>query len=212
MFSAVGGCMLIFIGAFYLHLRNISYCIVMPTEKVNLWKYSRHISDDLSHAIVAGRYTKDPDAYFIVKQLSSDQSVLRFGIRSDAGIAEHAYQVRVCNQSVADYDLYRMSRTQMMWNCSVETNWPQITFDSQNVSPYFPHIVSFRVLCRNCPTSGWTACDWDSRVNNAMPDAVMVVMKAISPEEAKKTGASNLSENRYIYRDDVTVIFPVNSQ
>ena len=49
-------------------------------------------------------------------------------------------------------------------------------------------------------------------MNNAMPDAVMVVMKAISPEEAKKTGASNLSENRYIYRDDVTVIFPVNSQ
>ena len=173
-----------------------------PQDEVLLAANIRGVIDqvrrDLSCAMTGESDGGSNHPYFEIRQLGSEQSVLRFGSHTGCGAAEIAYQVRTSNESWTKFDIHRMCRTQMMWRCDVETNWPQITFGSRDVSPWVPNIIAFKVLCRTLQTDEWIACNWDSRSSSGVPHSILIVVKGITFKQAKSSDSKGIGRIRDI--------------
>ena len=78
------------------------------------------LNRELSQALVNNNRPVGEQIYFQIKQLSPDQSVIRFGCTTERGMKELAYamkQPKIDDQPQwPDYELMRMQKDKGMWN------------------------------------------------------------------------------------------------
>jgi type II secretion system protein J len=162
----------------------------------NLRAATEQLHRELSQAIINNNRPDGEQVYFEIKQLSVDQSVLRFGCTTERGLLEVAYQIKEAWNTDGtprwrDYELWRLNKTRKMWNYH-EDNWPEINFDTPEAEPFAFGIISFRVKYWSTQRSRWVAGNWDSFQRNAMPRKIQVTISALPKQRAKE--ARNISD------------------
>ena len=149
------------------------------------------LNRELSQALVNNNRPVGEQIYFQIKQLSPDQSVIRFGCTTERGMKELAYamkQPKIDDQPQwPDYELMRMQKDKGMWNFNDPKNWPEFNMDNnEEVEPFAFDIISFRVLYWSTKNSRYVAGNWDSFQRNGMPPKVRIILKSIPRSDAKK--------------------------
>jgi len=149
------------------------------------------LNRELSQALVNNNRPVGEQIYFEIKQLSPDQSVIRFGCTTERGMKELAYtmkEVKVNGQPQwPEYELVRLQKDKGMWNFNEPKNWPEFDVnDTVEVEPFAFDIISFKVLYWSTKNSRFVAGNWDSFQRNSMPPKVRIVLKSIPRADAKR--------------------------
>ena len=158
----------------------------------NLRATTEQLHRELSQAIINNNRPDGEQVYFEIKQLSKEQSVLRFGCTTERGLLEVAYQIKEVNYPVEgtplwlDYELWRLNKTKGMWNYH-DDNWPEINYDSPEAEPFAFGIISFKVRYWSTKRSRWVSGNWDSFQRNAMPRKIQVIISALPKQRAKES-------------------------
>jgi hypothetical protein len=139
---------------------------------------------ELSQAIINNNRPDGEQVYFEIKQLSADQSALRFGCTTERGLVEIGYQVRPSEEGWERYELWRLYRTVNMWNYN-EPEWPAIDLEGEDIEPFAFGIIGFKVRYWSSKYGRWVAGNWESIDRNAMPRKIEIVLKAITRSEAR---------------------------
>ncbi|NLF40067.1 prepilin-type N-terminal cleavage/methylation domain-containing protein [bacterium] len=158
------------------------------TEKAEMIQNIRttieQLHRELSQSIINNNRPDGEQVYFEIKQLSKDQSVLRFGCTTERGLAEIGYQVRPSDGGWQNYELWRLYRTRNMWNYT-EPGWPALDFSSPDCEPFAFSIVSFRVWFWSPQRERWIYNDWESIDRNAMPQKIKIEIRAMTRSDGK---------------------------
>jgi type II secretion system protein J len=139
---------------------------------------------ELSQAIINNNRPDGEQVYFQIRQLSPEQSVLRFGCTTSRGLVEIGYQIKPSDQGWHKYELWRLQKTANMWNYATP-GWPKLDMTSQDVEPFAFGIVSFKVNFWSSERGDWVHGNWESIERNAMPPKIQIIIKAIPETEAK---------------------------
>ena len=172
------------------------------------------LNRELSQALVNNNRPVGEQIYFQIKQLSPDQSVIRFGCTTERGMKELAYamrEVKIDDQPQwPDYELVRMQKDKGMWNFNEPKNWPEFDVnDTEEVEPFAFDIISFRVLYWSTKNGRFVAGNWDSFQRNGMPAKVRIILKAIPRSDAKKGLATkNMSDLKGLEEHKIDIILP----
>lgn len=139
---------------------------------------------ELSQAIINNNRPDGEQVYFQIRQLSKDQSVLRFGCTTERGLVEVGYMVRPDPAGWHKYELWRLYKTRDMWNYN-EPGWPAFAFEPPYAEPFAFNIIGFKVYYWSSQQGRWVAGNWESIQRNAMPRRIKIVLKAITTSRAK---------------------------
>lgn len=157
-------------------------------EQAEVLQNIRAIQDqlyrELSQAIINNNRPDGEQVYFEIRQLSMEQSVIRFGCTTDRGLVEIGYQIRPSEQGWHKYELWRLKKTEDMWNYATP-GWPKLDFTSESVEPFAFGIVAFKVKYWSSQRGDWVHGNWESIERNAMPPKIQIIVKAIPESEAK---------------------------
>ena len=143
------------------------------------------LNRELSQAIVNNNRPVGEQIYFEIKQLSPDQSVIRFGCTTERGMKELAYamhEVKIDDQPQwPEYELVRMQKDTGMWNFNEPKNWPEFDMNAEDVEPFAFDIVAFKVLYWSVKNNRFVAGNWDSFQRSSMPPKVRIVLNRRPP-------------------------------
>lgn len=140
---------------------------------------------ELSQAIINNNRPDGEQVYFQIRQLSKDQSVLRFGCTTERGLVEIGYMVRPDEAGWHKYELWRLYKTTDMWNYNTP-DWPAFAFEPPDAEPFAFNIIGFKVYYWSAQQSRWVAGNWESIQRNAMPRRIRIVLKALPTSKAKE--------------------------
>jgi len=140
---------------------------------------------ELSQAIINNNRPDGEQVYFQIRQLSADQSVIRFGCTSERGLVEIGYQVKPSDDGWQYYELWRLYKTEGMWNYN-EPGWPQLDFQPSSCEPFAFGIVALKVWFWSSASGRWVAGDWESIQRNGMPKRVRIELKGMTKRAAKE--------------------------
>jgi type II secretion system protein J len=158
---------------------------------------------ELSQAIINNNRPDGEQVYLQIRQLSVEQSVLRFGCTTERGLVEIGYQVRPDEGGWQKYELWRLYKTEGMWNYN-EPNWPALDFEPPNCEPFAFGIVSFKVYFWSSQTGKWVAGNWESIQRNAMPKRIRIRLQGMTKRAAKE--ARNIKELKDVPGIETTFI------
>jgi len=174
----------------------------------NIRATTEQLHRELSQAIINNNRPDGEQVYFEIKQLSKEQSVLRFGCTTERGLVEIGYQIKRSERGWHEYELWRLYKTKGMWNYN-EPNWPALDYDSPYVEPFAFGIVAFRVQFWSSKRGRWVAGNWESIDRDAMPRKVRIVLKAMTRSQAKASrNIKRLSDVRGVEKFAVEVNLP----
>jgi type II secretion system protein J len=179
----------------------------------NLRAATEQLNRELSQAIINNNRPDGEQVYFEIKQLSKDQSVLRFGCTTERGLLEVAYQIKDALNADGtprwiDYELWRLNKTKNMWNYH-EDAWPEIDFESPEAEPFAFGIIAFKVRYWSTLRSRWVSGNWDSFQRNAMPRKIQVSISALPKQRALESrGITDLSQIKGMETFDVEITLP----
>ena len=180
----------------------------------NLRASTEQLHRELSQAIINNNRPDGEQVYFEIKQLSIDQSVLRFGCTTERGLLEVAYQIKEVNYPTEgtplwlDYELWRLNKTKDMWNYH-EEKWPEIDYDTPEAEPFAFGIISFKVRYWSTQNSRWVAGNWDSFQRNSMPRKIQVIISALPKQRAKESrGITDMNQIKGIETFKVEITLP----
>jgi len=180
----------------------------------NLRASTEQLHRELSQAIINNNRPDGEQVYFEIKQLSKEQSVLRFGCTTERGLLEVAYQIKEVNYPIEgtplwlDYELWRLNKTKGMWNYH-DDNWPEINYDSPEAEPFAFGIISFKVRYWSTKSSRWVSGNWDSFQRNAMPRKIQVIISALPKQRAKESrGVTDQNQIKGVETFKVEITLP----
>lgn len=159
---------------------------------------------ELSQAIINNNRPDGEQVYLQIRQLSAEQSVLRFGCTTERGLVEIGYQVKPDPEGAWQrYELWRLYKTEGMWNYN-EPGWPVIDFQPPNCEPFAFGIVGFKVYFWSSQKGEWVAGDWESIQRNAMPKRIRIRLQGMTKSAAKE--ARNIKELKDVPGVETTFI------
>jgi len=140
---------------------------------------------ELSQAIINNNRPDGEQVYFQIRQLSADQSVLRFGCTTERGLVEIGYMVRPDEAGWHKYELWRLYKTSGMWDYNTP-DWPMFACEPPDAEPFAFNIIGFKVYFWSAQNSRWVAGNWESIQRNAMPRRLRIVLKALPTSRARE--------------------------
>jgi len=150
----------------------------------NIRAATEQFNRELGQAIINNNRPDGEQVYFEIKQLSREDSVLRFGCTTERGLAEIGYQIKPSDEGWYKYELWRLYKTKHMWDYN-EPNWPALNFDSKYVEPFAFGIVAFKVKYWSTKKGKWIAGNWESIDRNSMPRKIQITLKALTKSRAR---------------------------
>jgi len=101
----------------------------------NIRSATEQFNRELQQAIINNNRPDGEQVYFEVKQLSREDSALRFGCTTERGLVEIGYQIKPSDKGWKDYELWRLYKNKHMWNYN-EPHWPALDYESKYVEPF----------------------------------------------------------------------------
>jgi prepilin-type N-terminal cleavage/methylation domain-containing protein len=147
---------------------------------------SEQFHRELSQAIINNNRPDGEQVYFEIKQLAENQSVIRFGCTTERGLIEIGYQVKPDPSGWPRYELWRMYKSEKMWDYSESPDWPALTFQGTDNEPFAFGIVGLLVKYWDSKQGKWLARDWESMQRNAMPKRLQITLLALTKSKAKE--------------------------
>jgi len=151
----------------------------------NLRAITEQLRREFAQAIINNNRPDGEQVYFEIKQLSANNSVVRFGCTTSRGLMEVAYEVKPGERGWHKHELWRDQKTKKMWDYSTP-GWPALDFESSTVEPFAFGVVGFQVKYWSSKRNRWIAGNWESIQRNAMPRRIKVIIKLIATSDAKK--------------------------
>ena len=151
----------------------------------NLRVITEQLRRELAQAIINNNRPDGEQVYFEIKQLSAENSVVRFGCTTSRGLMEVAYEIKPGKSGWHNHELFRLQKTKKMWDYS-SPGWPAIDFDSSDVEPFAFGVVAFKVKYWSAKRNKWIAGNWESIQRNAMPRRIKIIIKLIGTTDAKR--------------------------
>ncbi len=150
----------------------------------NIRSSTEQFNRELGQAIINNNRPDGEQVYFEIKQLSRENSVLRFGCTTERGLVEIGYQVKPSDKGWKSYELWRLYKNKHMWNYS-EPKWPALNFDSKYVEPFAFGIVAFKVKYWSSKKGRWVAGNWESIDRNSLPRKIQITLKTLTRSRAR---------------------------
>jgi len=174
----------------------------------NVRAVTEQLRRELAQAIINNNRPDGEQVYFEIKQLSRDNSVLRFGCTTSRGLMEVGYQVKPGESGWHKHELWRLQKNKKMWDYS-EPGWPALNFDSPDVEPFAFGVVGFRVKYWSAKRSRWIAGNWESIQRNAMPRRIQIAIKIVGASDAKKArNVENLKNVKGVQEFTIEINLP----
>ncbi len=152
----------------------------------NVRAVTEQLRRELAQAIINNNRPDGEQVYFEIKQLSAENSALRFGCTTSRGLMEVGYEVKPGESGWHKHELWRVQKTKKMWDYS-EPGWPALDFESPDVEPFAFGVVGFRVKYWSSKRSKWIAGNWESIQRNAMPRRIKIIIKIVGSSDAKSS-------------------------
>ena len=149
----------------------------------NIRSATEQFNRELGQAIINNNRPDGEQVYFEIKQLSRENSVLRFGCTTERGLAEIGYQIKPADKW-EKYELWRLYKTRKMWDYN-QPKWPALNFDSKYVEPFAFGFVAFKVKYWSTKKGKWIAGNWESIDRNSMPRKIQITLKALTKSKAR---------------------------
>lgn len=176
------------------------------------------LNRELGQAIVNNNRPVGEQIYFQIRQLSPEQSVIRFGCTTERGVKELAYAMKEAflpgtktppQPKWPDYELVRMQKDKDMWNFNIPKNWPMFDLNAEDVEPFAFDIIAFKVLYWSTKNGRFVAGNWDSFQRNCMPPKVRIVIKAIPRGYAKAgLGTPDIKDLQGVEEHKIDITLP----
>ena len=150
----------------------------------NIRSATEQFNRELQQAIINNNRPDGEQVYFEIKQLSREDSALRFGCTTERGLVEIGYEIKPSEKGWKDYELWRMYKSKRMWNYN-EPNWPALNFESKYVEPFAFGIVAFKVKYWSSKKGKWIGGNWESIDRNSMPRKIQITLKTLTKSRAQ---------------------------
>ena len=150
----------------------------------NIRSATEQFNRELSQAIINNNRPDGEQVYFEIKQLSREDSALRFGCTTERGLVEIGYEIKPSEKGWKDYELWRLYKNKRMWNYS-ERNWPALNFESKYVEPFAFGIVAFKVKYWSSKKGRWIGGNWESIDRNSLPRKIQITLKTLTKSKAR---------------------------
>ena len=150
----------------------------------NIRSATEQFNRELQQAIINNNRPDGEQVYFEIKQLSREDSALRFGCTTERGLVEIGYQIKPSERGWKDYELWRLYKNKHMWDYN-EPHWPALNFNSKYVEPFAFGIVAFKVKFWSSKRGKWVAGNWESIDRNSMPRKIQITLKTLTKSKAK---------------------------
>jgi len=174
----------------------------------NLRAVTEQLRREFAQAIINNNRPDGEQVYFEIKQLSANNSVVRFGCTTSRGLMEVAYEVKPGPTGWHKHELWRDQKTKKMWDYSTP-GWPALDFESSTVEPFAFGVVGFQVKYWSAKRNKWIAGNWESIQRNAMPRRIKVIVKLIGTSDAKKgRNIKNLNHVKGVQTYSVEINLP----